>query len=69
MLARKKQRHHRLGHPGVFMLWPNGNPGKAPELAARAKNHWVLNTKCNLMADGKATGASFGIGLNIVGHS
>lgn len=58
-----------LGHPGVFMLWPNSSPGKEPELAARAKNHWVLNTKSNLLAGGKATGKSFGIGLNLIGHS
>ena len=52
------------GHPGVFMLWPNTKPAKEPELAARPKNHWVLNTKANLIIDGKAVGASLGIGLN-----
>ena len=57
-----------LAHPGVFMLWPNNTPGKAPDLAARAKNHWVLNSKCNLLVGGKASG-SIGIGLTLVGHS
>jgi hypothetical protein len=58
-----------LAHPGVFMLWPNPTPGKEPDLAARPKNHWVLNSKCNLIVGGKAAGASIGIGLTLVGHS
>jgi hypothetical protein len=58
-----------LAHPGVFMLCPNNTPGKEPELAARPKNHWVLNSKANLVVAGKATGKSIGIGLNLVGHS
>jgi hypothetical protein len=57
------------GHPGVFMLWPNNKPGAEPSLAARPKDHWVLNTKASLTVDGKATGASLGIGLNLAGHS
>ena len=55
--------------PGVFMLWPNNKPGKEPALAAQAKNHWVLQSKCALVVKGKATGASIGIGLTLVGHS
>ena len=58
-----------LAHPGVFMLWPNNKPGKEPNLAAQPKNHWVLNSKCNLIVGGKATGTSIGIGLTLVGHS
>ncbi len=58
-----------LAHPGVFMLWPNTKPGKEPDLAARPKNHWVLNSKYNLVVGGKATGANIGIGLTLVGHS
>jgi hypothetical protein len=58
-----------LAHPAVFMLWPNTKPGKEPDLASRPKNHWVLNTKCNLVVGGKAADATIGIGLNLVGHS
>jgi hypothetical protein len=58
-----------LAHPAVFMLWPNTKPGKEPSLASRPKDHWVLNTKCRLVVGGKATDASIGIGLNLVGHS
>jgi hypothetical protein len=58
-----------LAHPGVFMLWPNTKPGKEPDLAARPKNHWVLNSKCSLIVAGKATGANIGVGLTLVGHS
>jgi hypothetical protein len=57
------------GHPGVFMLWPNTKPGAEPSLAARPKDHWVLNAKANLVVGGKATGTPIGIGLNLVGHS
>ncbi len=58
-----------LGHPGIFMLCPNNKPGPMPELQARAKSHWVLNTRSTIVADGKATGAFLGIGLTLVGHS
>jgi hypothetical protein len=58
-----------LAHPGVFMLWPNNKPGKEPAIAAQAKNHWVLQSKCDLVVKGKATGTSIGIGLTLVGHS
>ena len=58
-----------LGHPGVFMLWPNSKPGKEPTLDARPKNHWVLNSNTNLVINGKSTDAVIGIGLTIVGHS
>ena len=58
-----------LAHPGVFMLWPNSKPGKEPNLTAYPKNHWVLNSKANLLVAGKATGASIGIGVTLVGHS
>jgi hypothetical protein len=57
-----------LGHPGVFMLWPYAKPGKEPDLAARPKNHWVLQSKTNLVVGGKAGGV-LGIGLTLVGHS
>jgi hypothetical protein len=57
------------GHPGVFMLWPNTKPGAEPSLAARPKDHWVLNAKAELVVGGKATGTPLGIGLNLVGHS
>ena len=54
---------------GIFMLWPNFKVSKEPSLAAHAKNHWVLNGASNLVVGGKATGASMGIGLTLVGHS
>ncbi len=58
-----------LAHPGVFMLWPNAKPGKEPDLAARPKNHWVMNSKCTLSVAGKSNGAVIGIGLTLIGHS
>ncbi len=58
-----------LGHPGVFMLWPNYTPGKTPDIAARPKNHWVVNSKADLIVGGKNTGKSIGIGITLVGHS
>ncbi len=59
----------KLGHPGVFMLWPNYTPNKGPDIAARPKQHWVVNSKCNLIVKGKLTGTSLGIGITLVGHS
>jgi hypothetical protein len=56
------------GHPGVFMLAPT-QPAAAASIAARAKNHWVINTKGEIAVNGKKTGVQFGIGLNVVGHA
>jgi hypothetical protein len=56
------------GHPGVFMLVPT-KPGKAPEMVARPKEHWMVTAKIPLVAGGKATGAFLGVGINLVGHS
>ena len=58
-----------LAHPAVFMLWPNYKPSKTPELAARPKNHWVVNASADLVVNGKSTGKLMGIGLTLVGHS
>jgi hypothetical protein len=58
-----------LAHPGVFMLWPNPKPGKAPTIDARPKEHWVVNGRANLVVDGKATDKHIGIGLTLVGHT
>ncbi len=55
------------GHPGVFMLAPT-QPGPAPTIASRARNHWVINTKGDLVVGGKKVGA-FGVGVNVVGHA
>jgi hypothetical protein len=55
------------GHPGVFMLAPT-QPGPEPTIAARARNHWVINTKGDLIVGGKKVGA-VGVGLNVVGHT
>jgi hypothetical protein len=74
-LMEAKALHDRSGdsldiaHPGVFMLWPNNKPGKEPTFVGQPKNHWVLNSKLNLVVEGKATGASIGIGLTLIGHS
>ena len=57
------------GHPAVFMLCPHGKPGANPELAAKPKNHYVLNTKGNVIVAGKKTGTVLGLGLNVVGHA
>lgn len=56
------------GHPGVFMLAPNGKPGPMPQLVARPRNEWVLLTSSVLLVEGKANGR-LGIGLTLVGHS
>jgi|SRR5581483_2815765 len=53
------------GHPGVFMLFPNLKPANAPELAAKPRNHWVVNTKEAVNAKGTKT--SIGIGLTVIG--
>ncbi|HZZ81786.1 MAG TPA: hypothetical protein VFE62_25015 [Gemmataceae bacterium] len=58
-----------LAHPAVFMLWGNTKPGKTPEIASRPKGHWVVNSKSNIVVNGKATNAQIGIGLTLVGHS
>jgi hypothetical protein len=58
-----------LAHPGVFMLWPNNKPGKEPAIAAQAKNHWVIQSKCALVVKGQPTGTSIGIGITLIGHS
>lgn len=58
-----------LGHPGVFMLWPISKDAKEAKLTAQPKNHWVLSVPCPLVVGGKATNASIGIGITIVGHS
>ncbi len=55
------------GHPGVFMLAPT-QPGAAPTIAARLRNHWIINTKGDLIVGGKKVGA-VGLGLNVVGHA
>jgi hypothetical protein len=55
-------------HPGVLMLFPNNQPGAAPELAAKDNNHLVLNTKVGISVGGKNVG-SMGIGLTMVGHA
>jgi hypothetical protein len=55
-------------HPGVLMLFPNNQPGAAPELAAKENNHLVLNTKVGISVGGKNVGF-MGIGLTMVGHA
>lgn len=57
------------GHPAVLMLFPNSKPGVNPELAAKPKSHWVLNTKGEIVVGGKKTGTSLGIGLTVVGSA
>jgi len=68
-LAETSAKSIGTGHPGVFMLSPNATPGAKAEIASRPKNHWVINTKGDLVVGGKKVGASFGIGLNVVGHA
>jgi hypothetical protein len=58
-----------LAHPGVFMLWPVTKLAAEPSLDARPKDHWVVNSSCNLIIGGKATANKIGIGLTLVGHS
>jgi hypothetical protein len=69
MLADRSGDSLDLAHPGVFMLWPNNKPGKEPQFVAHAKNHFVLNSRCDLVVKGKATGTSIGIGITLLGHS
>ena len=68
-LAETSAKSIGTGHPGVFMLTPNATPGAKAEIVARPKNHWVINTKGEIVVGGKKTGASFGIGLNVVGNA
>jgi hypothetical protein len=69
MLQDRSRKSVDLPHPAVFMLWPNYKSGKEPDLVSRPKNHWVMNTKVNLTIDGKATDATIGIGLTLIGHT
>ncbi|MCI0376682.1 MAG: hypothetical protein L0215_03670 [Gemmataceae bacterium] len=55
------------GHPGVFMLFPHSKPGAKPALAAMPKEHWVVQTKGEIVVGGKSTGTSLGIALTVVG--
>ncbi|MCI0642270.1 MAG: hypothetical protein L0Y72_11540 [Gemmataceae bacterium] len=55
------------GHPGVFMLFPHTKPGAKPALAAMPKEHWVVQTKGEIVVGGKSTGTSLGIALTLVG--
>lgn len=57
------------GHPGVFMLFPNSKPGANPSLEAKAKNHWVVNTKGAVTVAGKKTPAVLGVGLTVIGSA
>jgi hypothetical protein len=52
------------GHPGLFMLAPNPKPSATPELAARPREQWVIQTKAELR-----NGGTLGIGLTVVGHT
>jgi len=58
-----------LGHPGVFMLWPSSKALKSADLTERPKSHWVLTMPCAVVVGGKATSASIGVGITLVGHS
>lgn len=68
-LAETSAKSIGTGHAGVFMLAPNATPGAKAEIVARPKNHWVINTKGDIVVGGKKAGASFGIGLNVVGSA
>jgi hypothetical protein len=68
-LAETSAKSIGTGHPGVFMLAPNATPAAKPDIASRPKNHWVINTKGDMVVGGKKVGAAFGIGLNVVGHA
>jgi hypothetical protein len=56
-------------HPAVLLLFPNSRPGAAPELAAKANNHLVLNTREGVSIQGKAASGVLGVGLTLVGHA
>ncbi len=55
------------GHPCVFMLFPNSGPKAEPEILAKAKKHFVLSTRTEILAGGKKTGTYLGIGVTVVG--
>lgn len=57
------------GHPAVFMLFPNSKPAAKPELAAKPKSHYVVNTQGAVIVGGKKTGTALGISLTVVGHA
>jgi hypothetical protein len=66
-LAEASMKSIGTGHPGVFMLFPNGKPG-APQLVSKENQHWVLNAKEDITVNGKKAG-SIGIGLVVVGNA
>jgi hypothetical protein len=54
-------------HPGCLMLFPYEKPKPEAHLASKGNNHWVLQAKEEVDADGKKT--ALGIGLNLIGHA
>lgn len=55
------------GHPGVYMLFPVSKVGPMPTLSAMPKDHWVVNSKADVVVGGKKAGVSMGIGIAVVG--
>ena len=55
-------------HPGVFMLAPNPK-AEGPSIVPAPREHWVLQSKGEIVVGGKKTGRGIGIGLNVVGHA
>jgi hypothetical protein len=56
-----------MGHPAVFLLFPNNKPADAPQLEAKEGMNWVLNWKGTAVA-GKEK-APLGFGLTLIGHT
>ena len=68
-MIEESQKSIGTGHPGVFMLFPIAKVVANPELSAKPKNHWVINTKGQVVVGGKKTSAALGIGLTVVGSA
>lgn len=55
-------------HPAVLMLFPLAKPAALSELQSRPKKHVTLNTRLDLVTEGKKSGA-MGLSVTIVGHA
>lgn len=66
-LAERSAKSLGVGHPVVFMLFPNAKPAAAPKLVAEQNDHWVLQFRAEVAAAGTKT--NLGFGLTLVGHA
>jgi hypothetical protein len=69
-LLEQSKKASGTGHPAVLLLFPVAKKDlrKAPVLAKKEGNHWVLNVTRDVSVEGKKK-ATLGIGLTLVGVS